>query len=77
MHLKAYLIDFTICLTALTAKMYASITGLVIVDSYWTFDKVAYVSTMLLTGLTTLYRFIKEVRTDRKSKKEKHTEKES
>lgn len=74
MHLKPYLIDLSICLTAISTKLYASITGLDLTTGYWTIDKIIYVLVMLITGVTTLYRFVKEVRTDKQTKAKKEAE---
>lgn len=69
-HFKQYFIDAGIILTALSAKIYAYFTGMALVVGNLHVDKIVYVSVMMLTGFTTLYRFIKEVKADRKQKRE-------
>lgn len=72
MHeLKEYFVDLFILLTALSANKLAQHTGVSLEVSDFKIDKILYILVMALTGLTTLYRFIKEIRADRKAKREK------
>ena len=66
MTFKPYAYDLTIIATANITKLYASITGLSFAVPI---DKIVYVLVMLITGFTTLYRFVKEVRTEQKQKR--------
>lgn len=72
MHdLKPYLVDFSTLTLTILAKIYASITGLSLEFLNVQWDKVAYVLVMLITGFTTLYRFVKEVKNDKREKRER------
>lgn len=69
MHqIKPYLEDLFILSTAIILKIYAYFTGLILLVGNLDLSKFLYVSVMLITGFTTVYRFVKEVRTDRKEK---------
>lgn len=71
MHqLKPYLEDLFVLSTAITLKIYAYFTGISLLVGSFDLSKCLYVLVMLITGFTTVYRFVKEVRTDRKEKAE-------
>lgn len=68
-NLKPYFIDFSLALFALTCRKIAIISGITVEVGYWKLDKIMYCMVMFITGFTTLYRFIKD---ERKDKKHKH-----
>mgnify|MGYP001796142932 CR=1 FL=1 len=54
--------------TGITFKIYAQITGFVLFVWGLDISKICYVSVKLITGLTTLYKFVKEIRVENKKK---------
>jgi hypothetical protein len=72
MHqLKPYVIDLSIVFTATATKMYALVTGLSFgINAIDIFGKCLYVLVMLITGFTTVYRFVKEIKADKDKAKE-------
>lgn len=78
MHeIKQYLIDLTIITVALFTKLYASIMGFTFgIDALDILGKCLYVLVMLITGFTSIYRFVKETKTNRAKSKEAEGEKQ-
>lgn len=79
MHqIKPYLIDLSIICTALTAKLYAFFTGFTFgIEAVDKTGKCLYVLVMLITGFTAVYRFVKEIKTDKIKKRSGEKESES
>ena len=75
-HLKPYVIDLLIVSTATVTKLYAYFTGLTFgINAIDYFGKCLYVLVMLITGFTTVYRFVKEIKADKQKANENGSDK--
>lgn len=73
MHLKPYLIDLSLCLFALLQRKLALLSGAVLEVGEIDVTKLVSTAACFITGFTTLYRFIKEVKNDTKQNKSKES----